>query len=152
MQSPPLKSRLMKIARNILNGQSTRAQLARFLAMSGTSAMITVGLPTALHEFLNINVQVAVALALTCAFLVNFGTARRIVFRSSGSVKSDFFSFTVSSITFRIMEYAAFLFVNMISSFSYVITLVLILGLSTVSKFIWYRRLFAPKGGAFEVS
>jgi len=115
-------------------------QILRFGATSGMSAAITVGLPVALHEGLGVVPQHGAAIAFCVAFLVNFFSLRRLVFRSAGGIGRDLGLFVISSLAFRAAEYAAFLALTTFAHVYYVVALVGVLGLSTVAKFFWYRK------------
>jgi len=115
-------------------------QILRFGATSGISASITVGLPVLLHEVLGVTPQHGAAIAFCVAFLVNFFSLRRLVFRSSSGVGRDFGLFVVSSLAFRLAEYLTFTALMTLFHVYYVVALVGVLGLSTVAKFFWYRK------------
>ena len=115
-------------------------QILRFCATSGMSAAITVGLPVILHEGLGVTPQHGAAIAFCVAFLANFFSLRRLVFRSSGAIGRDLGLFVISSVVFRAAEYVAFLVLTTVAHVYYVVALVGVLGLSTVAKFFWYRK------------
>lgn len=115
-------------------------QILRFGATSGMSAAITVGLPVVLHEGLGVTPQRGAAIAFCVAFLVNFFSLRRLVFRSATGLGRDLGLFVISSLAFRTAEYVAFLALTTIAHIYYVAALVGVLGVSTVAKFFWYRK------------
>ncbi len=95
-----------------------------------------------LHELLEVEESLAVAVAFTIAFLLNFAAASRLVFRSARGVRKDFALFALSSLFFRFAEYVAFIALHEWLGLFYMTALVLILLVSTGVKFVWYRFLF----------
>ena len=116
-------------------------QVLRFGLMTGMSASVTIGLPIILHELFGVTPQHAAAVAFLVAFLLNFVSLRRLVFRSSHGAGRDLVTFIVSSLVFRGIEYVAFLLLTTVAHIHYVIALLGVLTLSTLAKFVWYRRI-----------
>jgi putative flippase GtrA len=116
-------------------------QVFRFGLMTGMSASVTVGLPIILHELFGVTPQHAAAVAFVVAFLLNFVSLRRLVFRSSHGASRDLVTFIASSLVFRGVEYIAFLLLTTVAHIHYVIALLSVLTLSTLAKFVWYRRI-----------
>ena len=58
-------------------------EVGRYTQRAVVSAAMNLGLPVLLHEWVGIAERVAVALALTTAFVVNFLVARSYVFKAS---------------------------------------------------------------------
>jgi putative flippase GtrA len=115
-------------------------QIVRFGIMTAMSASVTLGLPILLHEAFGLIPQYAAAIAFVVAFLLNFVSLRRLVFRSSRGAARDFITFTLSSVAFRATEYVAFLGLTLLVHMHYVIALLLVLTSSAMAKFLWYRR------------
>jgi len=115
-------------------------QVVRFGVMTATSASVTVGLPIILHEFVGVRPQWAAAIAFGVAFLLNFLSLRRLVFRSERGAARDFVTFALSSLVFRGAEYVAFLLLISLLRIQYVVALLFVLSLSALAKFFWYRR------------
>ncbi len=115
-------------------------QIVRFGLMAAMSASVTIGLPVILHELCGVTPQDAAAVAFVVAFLVNFISLRRMVFRSDHGAGRDFLTFALSSLVFRGLEYVAFLLLTTGAHVHYVIALLGVLTLSTITKFLWYRR------------
>jgi putative flippase GtrA len=115
-------------------------QVVRFGAMTLMSASVTVGLPIILHEFFGVRPHLAAAIAFAAAFLLNFLSLRRLVFRSERGAARDFVTFALSSLAFRGAEYVAFLLLTTMLRVHYVVALLCVLSLSALAKFFWYRR------------
>jgi putative flippase GtrA len=115
------------------------AQMVRFGVMTIMSASMTVGLPIVLHELFGVRPEVAAAIAFASAFLLNFLSLRRLVFRSNRGAGHDFVTFLLSSLVFRGGEYLAFL-ATLAVHVHYIVGLLSVLTLSALAKFFWYRR------------
>ena len=124
----------------LLSRHSVGSHALRFITMSGTSALLTMGLPILLHELGGVPPEAAVAIAFACVFLVNFFMLRSFVFASKRSIVADFLNFGLSSIAFRGAEYVAFLILHSLLGLYYVLALGLTLVTFTIVKFLWYRR------------
>jgi putative flippase GtrA len=120
-------------------------QLMRFGAASGLSAIITLGLPIALHERFQLDQRIAVGISQATVLLMNFVTLRLFVFRSRRRAREDVFRYAASAVVFRGLEYASFLLLFELVGVFYVTALVITLCASTVAKFIWYRFLFGAR-------
>lgn len=115
-------------------------QIVRFGMLAGMSAVVTIGLPVLLHEIFGVSPQRAAAIAFVTAFFLNFVSLRRLVFRSEHGAGRDLVTFAVSSLVFRAGEYLLFLLLTLVLHVQYVVALVVVLSLSTVLKFVWYRK------------
>ena len=122
--------------------RETASEVMRFAIATGLSAIVSLGLPIALHELLHVDQRIAVAVSQLSVLAMNFLTLRVFVFRSSGKARADVFRYGASAITFRGLEYASFLLLFEIVHMFYVTALVVTLCASTVSKFFWYRCIF----------
>lgn len=120
----------------------TIGQLARFGLSSVASAVVSLGLPTLLHEVFGIEQKVAVAISQSSVLLLNFLMIRLFVFRSQSGAKRDLGYYVGSTVAFRGLEYLLFLALFELAGLYYLTALVLTLGTSTAVKFVWYRFLF----------
>lgn len=117
------------------------SQFVRFLAASCLSASITLGLPIVLHELFGLVEEIAVAIPLALATLVNFITLRRLVFRSIGHLPAEAVRFVIMTLCFRITEYICFLLLHSLLGLHYVLALAIILPTAMASKFLTLRGL-----------
>jgi putative flippase GtrA len=118
----------------------------RYLLMAGVSAVMSLGIPFVLHEGLSVPPNIAVAIGLGAAFLVNFVTAKHYVFQRRGFVKTQFSRFAAVSLLFRLCEYIAFLVLHSLLGIQYMIANTLVLFTSFAMKFFVYRGfVFAHK-------
>jgi putative flippase GtrA len=102
--------------------------------------MVSVGLPILLHEAFGVPPRNAVAVAVLIAFFMYFFSLRRLVFSSDRGAGRDLLIFTLSSLAFRAAEYLSFLGLSVLLHVYYVLSLVIVLSLSTLAKFLWYRH------------
>ena len=118
----------------------------RYLAMTGASAIMSLGLPFVLHEGLAVRPNMAVAIGLGTAFLVNFMTAKLYVFKRRGFVGTQFGRFALVSLFFRLCEYLAFLVLHNLLGIQYMIANTSVLLVSFTMKFFVYKGfVFAHK-------
>lgn len=115
-----------------------RAQLVRYAAATAASATITLGLPILLHEVFGVADDIAVAVALAVAFIVNFVSTRVLVFRSTGRASGELLRFALTSLSFRGLEYLAYLALAW-AGVVYYLALAIVLAVSMVLKFLTYR-------------
>jgi putative flippase GtrA len=120
-------------------------ELMRFGVATGLSAMVSLGMPIALHELFHVDQKVAVAISQVSVLAINFVTIKMFVFRSRGNVRADMFRYMGSALVFRGIEYASFLLLFEVAGIFYVTALVLTLGTSTLIKFVWYRFIFGER-------
>ena len=118
----------------------TVGQAARYLLMTGVSALVTLGIPALLHEVFGVGEELSVAISLVAAFCVNFLTTRLYVFGSDGRVGPQLARFALVSAGFRLGEYLAFLVLHTWLGLMYLVALALVLMVSIVLKFFVYRR------------
>lgn len=114
-------------------------QLFRFALSTAISASLTVGLPILLHEGLGMDERPAVAIAFVAALMVNFVVMRHFVFAARGSAREDMVRYVVTNTGFRLAEYAAFALLFTVLRLGYIVALLIVLGTSTVLKFVTYR-------------
>jgi putative flippase GtrA len=120
-------------------------QLSRFAILTCVSATVTVGVPILLREGWQVSPKIGAAIAFALAFLINFVTLRKIVFDSPHTASRDLIIYAVSTGTFRLLEYAAFVML-LILHVQYVLALVSVLSCSAVAKFVWYRHVLHKPG------
>jgi putative flippase GtrA len=114
-------------------------EVNRFLAVTVVSAGVTLGAPVLLHELVGMGEEIAVAVALFTAFCLNFFMARIYVFRSGGAVVPQLVRFAGASLAFRLAEYLAFLALHLWLDLFYVLAVAVVLVVSFVLKFLFYR-------------
>jgi putative flippase GtrA len=120
--------------------KNTLTSLIRFIALSGLSFSLTVGLTAALHEVSGIAEELAYASTIIVAFFVNFLCMRYWVSISvHRPVKRQLGEFAVATAGFRGAEYSAFLLVHTVLEVHYLIAIVSIQFVSFVVKFVFYR-------------
>jgi putative flippase GtrA len=113
-------------------------EFLRYVAATGLSAAITLGIPILLHEQFGVEERLAVGIALAVAFIVNFITTRLFVFKSSGNASSELKRFVGVSVAFRLGEYALFLLLFAFGIVYYIAQLIVLI-ISFVAKFLTYR-------------
>ena len=111
----------------------------RYLIMTGVSAVISLGFPFLLHEVLGVRPDIAVAIGLSTAFLVNFITAKLFVFKRRGYLKTQFGRFALVSLSFRLCEYLAFLVLHALLGVEYMVANTSVLLVSFLTKFSVYK-------------
>jgi putative flippase GtrA len=111
----------------------------RYLLMSGMSALLSLGVPFALHEGFAVRPDVAVAMGLGTAFVVNFATAKLFVFQRKGSTKTQLGRYTLVSFLFRSGEYLSFLLLHGLFAIHYMVANASVLFLSFCLKFFVYK-------------
>jgi len=111
----------------------------RYVVMSCGSALLTLGVPFTLHEGLSVPPDIAVALGLSAAFVVNFTTARAYVFKKNGPVATQLSRFALVSVLFRLTEYLGFLLLYRFIGIQYMIANICVLLTSFCIKFFVYK-------------
>jgi putative flippase GtrA len=111
----------------------------RYLLMTGMSAVLSLGIPFALHEGFAVRPDIAVAIGLGTAFAVNFVTAKLFVFKRKGSTKTQLGRYTLVSFMFRSGEYLSFLLLHGLFGIQYMVANVSVLFLSFCLKFFVYK-------------
>ena len=111
----------------------------RYLVMSGMSAVLSLGVPFALHEGFTVRPDIAVAIGLGTAFVVNFVTAKLFVFKRRGPIKAQLGRYTFVSFMFRSGEYLSFLLLHSVFGVQYMIANASVLLLSFCLKFFVYK-------------
>ena len=122
-----------------------RSQAARWVGAGGFSFLLNVGLTVGLVEVARLSEEAAFAGALVLVFFVNFAIQRYVVFRSAGlPFGRQLWQFALSSVGFRVAEYAAYLGLLALAV-DYRAATVAVLIVSFVAKFFFYRA-FVFKG------
>jgi putative flippase GtrA len=98
-----------------------------------------MGLSALFGEVIGFHEEVSVALTLMILFVVNFGLARRFVFRASGHKGKQFVRFVSTSLAMRGAEYLMFLALVRLAHAHYLFALTLALAFSGCGKFLLYR-------------
>ena len=116
--------------------------LRRYALASVFSFILVLGLSAGFHEVVGASETLAVALALALAFTINFTLLRRWVFpgQTVGAGRQAAET-AVASITFRLLEYAAFLGLHLGAGLDYLLATGTSLCLSAGGKFLVYRGL-----------
>jgi putative flippase GtrA len=115
-------------------------QLFKWGFLSGFSFFLNIGLLFTIHEFIGLSEEVAFALSLLTVFLANFIILRNYIFKTGESNwKRQFIYFFYASLCFRILEYLLFLILHSWFRTYYLLAAIIILGLSSISKFLFYR-------------
>lgn len=123
-------------------------EFVRYVAATGLSAVITLGVPILLHEQFGVEERLAVGIALAIAFVVNFVTTRLFVFKSSGNARSELKRFIGVSLAFRLGEYGLFLLLFSLGIVYYLAQLIVLI-ISFVLKFLTYRGfVYGDRSGA----
>ena len=130
---------------NLIRDDRLRRQILRYGFMTALSAAVTLGLPAILRELFLVDEEIAVAIGLFCAFVLNFVTIRKYVFGSSGPVRKELSKFVLASGIFRILEYGMFLVLHSVAGVHYTVATATVLVLSLAVKFVSYRLwIFRP--------
>ena len=115
-------------------------RLARFAATGGVAFGLNLSMTVGLHELLGSSEELAFAIALLTVFIFSFFACRYyIFFEARGSIRRQLTLFAASSLGFRCAEYLGFLLLHSMLGVAYVAAVVIILGLSFVTKFVFYR-------------
>ncbi|GAB4376439.1 MAG: hypothetical protein Kow0062_16700 [Acidobacteriota bacterium] len=119
----------------------------RFGLLGLVSFAINLAVTAGLHEIAGLAEELAYAVALGVVLVTNFAACRLWVFPdSAGSVVGQGVAFLLSSFGFRGAEYVAFLLVHTLGGVHYLLTILLVTGVSTVVKFLHYRFLVFRTG------
>jgi putative flippase GtrA len=114
--------------------------LVRFGLGGLLSSGVAMGTTATLHELGSASEQVAAAVGLVCALVVNFIVLRYFIFRGTQMpIVSQLLTFIASSGFFRGIEYLGFLVINAIPGVHYLVALIIVLGGSFLLKFVVYE-------------
>ncbi len=93
-----------------------------------------------LHEVFGLMVEAAAACGFIAALVVGFAMCRYVVFdASAGNPVRQFTAYAVSSVFFRGIEYAAFVLLYRYAEVHYVVSMVVVVGVSFIVKFAYYK-------------
>ena len=124
----------------------------RYVVLGGFNVCLIFGLTVGSHELLGFSERVAGGIALVSAYIINFLTARYIVFATSGSWRRQFMRFIITSSSFRLGEYLVFVFLTGVIGVYYLLALAVTLAASFILKFAIYKTWVfgatGPKGDA----
>ena len=120
-------------------------QVLRFFASTILSAAMSFGIPVLLVEIFHLHKPVAVALGFGTAYLANLLLLRRFVFQSTNRWSRDVLGYVLTNGCFRVLEYVSFLLLLKMFGVQYLISLLLILGTSSIVKFFAYRVIFTTQ-------
>jgi putative flippase GtrA len=115
-------------------------QFYRYGVASGLSFCMSVALAEA-FRLLEVSAEAAFAMMLATMTCINFTVCRVWVFRGSeGAIHRQFATFVLSALGFRSADFVLFLVAYTWAGAPYTLTVVLVLGISAVLKFIVLRR------------
>jgi putative flippase GtrA len=119
----------------------------RFLLMSAISFGLNLGITAGLHEGFGVSPELAFAVGLVTAFVVNFAAMRFWVFPDSGQpIAKQLATFALASLVARSTEYGAFLLLHHLAGVFYLAAAATTLVVSMLAKyFIYGSWLFAER-------
>ena len=120
-------------------------QLIRFGFTTGASALLSLALPIVLHESFDIAEKIAVAIGFSSAFIANVFLVPLFVFRSEQGLARNSLIYVATSAGFRLAEYLVFLALLEGLSMDYRASVIIVLIVSSVTKFFVYRLIYAHR-------
>lgn len=118
-------------------------KLLRFGSGAVVSLSSTLAITYVATEWIMLSEKISFAVALICVFFINFLYLRHFVFASALPWRRQMRDFFVASIGFRLAEYVAYLLLLDVLGIHYLLTVVVVLSISFVVKFIVFdRRVF----------
>lgn len=124
----------------------------RFVLLSGSSFLINVGLTVGLSELAHLREEFSFLIALVTVFLANFLGMRYWVYGDTTQrlgFLAQLVCFLPSTLGFRGLEYAAFLLLHTLLGLHYVLAVLIVLVVGSLSKFFFYRiTIFGSKTSA----
>ena len=128
----------------LMTVSQTSSELAtsgvRFTLLSGISFATTLVVTAAAHEVFGVQEEIAYLIALAVALHQNFlGMRYYVCPGSSVHIIKQYQQFLAASIIFRGLEYIFFIALHTVAGVNYLIATVLVMLVSFVSKFIYYR-------------
>jgi putative flippase GtrA len=122
---------------------------ARYLAFSGLSFAVNLGITAGLHEGFDVDPEVSFAVALVVVFLMNFAGLRWWIFSGTDRpVASQFLGFGLSSLGFRGLEYCGYLLLYRLAGLDYLLAAVAVIGAAFVAKYAVYNSWLFSRSGA----
>ncbi len=135
----------MTNTKTLMEGNGLIPQAARFAVSTGISATLSFVLPIILHELFGVPTKIAVAVSFAIAYLVNIALLRIVVFRSQSSWLRQLLIYIPTNGLFRLAEYLAFVVLLDWAGLDYRLSILLVLGVSAVTKFFVYRIVFGDR-------
>jgi putative flippase GtrA len=130
------------------NRRALLGEVLRFCGVGALSYGLGIVLAALFHEVSGLVPEVAVGLSLAILLLTNFFLARAFIFRSSGHVHYELLRFGVASAAMRGAEYLTFLVLLNGLGINYLISLTIAMSLSSVGKFVLYKKIVFRKPAA----
>jgi putative flippase GtrA len=122
-------------------------RLLRFASAGGASFAINLGGTAFMHELLDVPEEIAFAVALGIAFIVNFLACRYYVFEGRiGDARRQLVEYLLASLFFRGVEYLGFLFLHTTVGISYLVAIFIVLLCSFFAKFAFYGKVVFRSG------
>ena len=128
--------------------------LGRFLRFGVLGAVgfgINIAVAVVLTEFFGVSEELSFAIALAVVFCFSFVTSRYLIFAgaAAGDPRKQLAKFAVSSAAFRGAEYVGFLLLHTVLGQPYLLTIVSVLTVSFLTKFVTYSTVvFTSEGEA----
>ena len=115
-------------------------RLARFTVMGATGFGLNIGVTVVLHEWLGAPEEVAFAAALGVVFVFSFLSSRYVIFEGAAAADpaKQLLKFAGFSAAFRCAEYLGFLLLHTLFGVTYLLSIVVVLGVSFLTKFVTY--------------
>ena len=121
--------------------KATLLAMTRFLALSGLSFGMNLGLTVLFHEVLNLSQEASLATAMVLVSVMNFIGCRYFVFETSDAgLAKQLVMFYASWLPFRGLEYLLFLVLHTWLNMNYVAAVVLVQLIAFMSKFLYFRQ------------
>lgn len=119
---------------------TTVGRFARFAAMGAIGFSLNIAVTVSLHEWSGAPEELAFAVALVVVFVVSFLAGRYMIFEGASSARAtkQLGKFAVWNGGFRFAEYTGFLVLHTILGLPYLLTIVTVLGVSFLTKFLAY--------------
>lgn len=125
----------------------TIRQAVLFIFATGIGFGINIGLTAFLHEILGLPPGMSFAVALACAYIINFFNNRKWVFSSNAEVFPQTVKFLAVSLGFRLAEYLVFLLLYGALGLHYLVAVFISLISFYIFKFYVYKEVvFTSKG------
>lgn len=118
----------------------THLKFLRFVTGAGVSFGSTLAITYAATEWLRFDERLSFAVSLACVFFINFLYLRHFVFGSQLPWRRQLRDFFLTSIGFRLAEYLAFLVLLDLLDVHYLFSVVLVLSVSFLFKFVVFDR------------
>jgi putative flippase GtrA len=115
--------------------------MRKYSILSLLSALLVIGATFVLHQLVGFREDYAYLGGIVAAWFLNFAGMRYFIF--PGSEKKFLVQaghFFLSSIGFRLLEYAAFFMLANIFGIYYLLVTIAILGVSFIAKYLFYQE------------